>query len=474
MKLRLIKILAVVAVLVLLTLPAFGCKSSTTQTTAASSESTAASSETTQATTQTTAAAETTSGEPIKLVFWWWGEQEAPGLEKWLKETVDLYQKAHPNITIETVLQSTDTLISAFKSAAAAQQGPDLQYFWGGIFTIEDAWAGNIVPVSDYIPEDELKHYYTSYEQEYDGKIWGAVWYTVPNPIVYNKQIFKDAGLDPENFPKTWDEFIKACKAIKDKGIVPLSVGGKDGFGGAWLASYIGIQNYSSPAELMAPAVGKAKYTDEKYAAWWTKLAELRDNQYINKDYNSLEFYQAQDNFKKGQAGMTLTVGSGAVDFVKTMGVDKVGVSTFPAWGSGKYAGPLQLSSQTVGITSWTKYPKECADFIMFMHSPDRVNAMYKMSGAFPADDRFDQSLLSTDVEKTIVKLASQQVSPWGENYIPSQFDEQAYYSGVQEFFNGASPADMAKKCQDIIEKWQKEQPDSVKNFQKWYDSLTK
>lgn len=475
MKLKLIKVIALFAVLGLLLTLGFGCKIKTTETTAAQSTAaaTTAAAETTAAET-TKAAAETTSGEPVKLVFWWWGEQEAPGLEKWLKETVDLYQKAHPNITIETVLQATETLMSAFKSAAAAQQGPDLQYFWGGIFTIEDAWAGNIVPISDYIPADELKHYYTSYEQQFDGKTWGAVWYTVPNPIVYNKQIFKDAGLDPENFPKTWDEFLAACKAIQAKGIVPFSVGNKEGFAGAWLASYIGIQNLDSPADLMAPAIGKAKYTDEKYAAWWKRLAELRDNKYINKDINSLEFYQGQDNFKKGNAGFTLTVGSGAVDFVKTMGTDKVGIATMPVWGTGKYAGPLQLSSQTVGITSWSKYPKESADFIMFMHTPDRVNAMYKMSGAFPADDRFDPSLLSTDQEKKIAKLASENVSPWGENYIPSQFDEQAYYFGVQDFFNGKTPEDMAKKCQEIIEKWQKEQPDSVKNFEKWYASFTK
>ncbi|MHB8279578.1 MAG: hypothetical protein ACYDIA_18270, partial [Candidatus Humimicrobiaceae bacterium] len=76
--------------------------------------------------------------------------------------------------------------------------------------------------------------------------------------------------------------------------------------------------------------------------------------------------------------------------------------------------------------------------------------------------------------EKKIAKLASENVSPWGENYIPSQFDEQAYYFGVQDFFNGKTPEDMAKKCQEIIEKWQKEQPDSVKNFEKWYASFTK
>jgi len=462
---------SVIAVVFILAVTlSIGCKTTaTTETTAAATTAAV----TTAAAETTTTAAETTSGEPVKLVFWWWGEQEAPGLEKWLAETVDLYQKEHPNVTIETVLQATETLISAFKSAAAAQEGPDLQYFWGGIFTIEDAWAGSILPISDLVPADELKHYYTSYEQEYGGKTWGAVWYTVPNPVCYNKEIFTAAGLDPEKPPKTWDEFLEACKAIKAKGFVPLSVGNKEGFAGAWLASYVGIQNMNNAADLMAPTVSQAKYTDAKYAEWWTKLGELRDNEYINKDINSLEFYQGQDNFKKGQAGFTFTVGSGAVDFVKTMGADKVGIMTMPAWGSGALAGRLQLSSQTVGVTSWSKYPKEAADFIMFMHSPERVNAMYTASGAFPADDRFDTNLLNTAQEKEIASLAAGDVAPWGENYIPSQFDEQAYYFGVQEFFNGKTPAEMAQKCQELIEKWMQEQPDSVKNFESWYSSLT-
>jgi raffinose/stachyose/melibiose transport system substrate-binding protein len=55
------------------------------------------------------------SAEKIKLVVWWWGEQEAPGAQKFMDETVAKYQAAHPNVTIETVLQSTDTLIPSFQ-----------------------------------------------------------------------------------------------------------------------------------------------------------------------------------------------------------------------------------------------------------------------------------------------------------------------------------------------------------------------
>jgi multiple sugar transport system substrate-binding protein len=39
--------------------------------------------------------------------------------------------------------------------------------------------------------------------------------------IFYNKDIFKQAGLDPEKFPETREEFEKACDAIKKIGKIP-------------------------------------------------------------------------------------------------------------------------------------------------------------------------------------------------------------------------------------------------------------
>jgi len=71
---------------------------------------------------------------PVHLVVWWWGEQEAPGAQKWMDDTVATYQKLHPNVTIETVLQSTDSLIPAFTSAAAAKSGRISSTF-GAAFT---------------------------------------------------------------------------------------------------------------------------------------------------------------------------------------------------------------------------------------------------------------------------------------------------------------------------------------------------
>jgi raffinose/stachyose/melibiose transport system substrate-binding protein len=116
--------------------------------------------------------------EAITLNISWWGEQEAPGAQKWLEESMALYSKEHPNVTLKHVLQTTDGLIPSFEAAAAAQSGPDIQYFWGGIYSQQPGWDGNIAPISDYLSADELSHYINAeMEEGFQGKIWTAPWY---------------------------------------------------------------------------------------------------------------------------------------------------------------------------------------------------------------------------------------------------------------------------------------------------------
>ena len=56
-------------------------------------------------------------GQELKM--WWWGEQEAPGLKDWLKESIGQYQKRSGN-TITTTLQDTTDVVAGFQRASAA------------------------------------------------------------------------------------------------------------------------------------------------------------------------------------------------------------------------------------------------------------------------------------------------------------------------------------------------------------------
>jgi raffinose/stachyose/melibiose transport system substrate-binding protein len=403
---------------------------------------------------------------PVHLTMWWWGEQEAAGAKRWLADTVKLYEQKHPNVTIKTVLQTTDGLVPAFKAAAAAKKGPDIQYFWGGIWSLEDAWAGNTKAVSDYIPMSELKHYLNIREDTYKGKVWTAPWYVQPSfPVLYRKDVLAKAGVKP---PQNWSQLLAACTTLQAKGIIPMAGGIKDGWFGGWLYSLLGAQNLHSVGDLLAAVAGSKKFTDPEFAGWWQRLQDMRDHKCWNNDINSQQLYQGQQEWANGKAAMTITAGSDVKKFVEQVGVSKVGVMAMPAWSHGPYAGKLGATSQTVGITAWTKYPEVDADFIMFMHSQGRMNAWFKITGAFPADDRFKTSQITLPQQKQMFGMV-RNGAPYLENFIPTELDSKANFGEAQLLLGGSINAQQAADATEkIAQRIRLTQRSAISNFKAW------
>jgi len=394
------------------------------------------------------------AAEKIKLVVWWWGEQEAPGAQKWMDEAV---------------LQSTDTLIPAFQAAAAAKEGPDIQYFWGGVWTLESVWAGALIPLDDLIPAEERAHYINNFERTFEGKQYGIGWYLSGNPFVYNPKLFEQAGLSVTDLPDTWDELKAACTKLNEAGIIPIAGGLKDGWFGGWLFSIIGRQPHDSEKAFMEASVGQSKFTDPQFAEWWSRLKELIDAGCWNKDINSLDYQQGQDLFVQGKAAMIFGNDTFLKGWADVIGWDQIGVMPVPKYGSGKLADTYVVTAQGWGITSWSKYPKQAADFLMFMHTPERLNAWFQYTGVFPADDRLDTSLITIPQLKQIFEWDTTRSGPNLENFIPSMLDEQSNFAGVQLLFAGEkTPEELAQMAEEVIAKWREQNPDAVKNFELW------
>jgi len=403
---------------------------------------------------------------PVKLTMWWWGDQEAAGMKNFVADSVQKYEAEHPNITIDTVLQSTDNLMPNFAAAAKAKQGPDIEYRWGGIWNLQDAWDGNLAAVSDYIPQDELAHYLNASEDTSGGKVWTAPWYVQPSfPVLYRKDILKDAGV---TVPTNWDEFLAACDTLNSKGITPIAGGVKDGWFGGWLYSIMGSQSLTSIDDLKEAVVGDKKFTDPEFAEWWSRLQEMIDHKCWNDDIGSQELYQAQQTWVDGKSAMTISAGTEVGNFVKKVGVDKVGVMAMPAYGDGIGAGKLGSTSQTLGISSWSPHKQEAADFIMYLHTPERLAAFYKATGALPADDRFDSSSITVPQVKDLFDM-SKDGSPYLENFIPTDLDSKGNFEGVQLMFAGSESAqEAAANMEKEMDRIRTIQPDLIDNFKEW------
>jgi len=413
------------------------------------------------------------TGQKGALNVWWWGEQEAAGMKGWMNSTVAAYNKSGRDKLgqVKAVLQQSDTLYTAFRTAAAAKTGPDIQYFWGGTQALEDVWAGRVAPLDGALPKSLIERVPKDSRREtyWDGHQWGLPFYELNTAFAYNKKMFERAGLDPENPPTTWDDFIAALAALKKSGVTPFGAGFKDAYLGGWLVSYFGQQEFDSVEDAIAPFRGDVEYSGEKYFGWLDRVKELIDKGYFNDDVLSLDLYQGQQLFETGKAAITNSAQPQIVGFERELGSDTVGVMLAPVWGTGKLAKSFPGASQVLTMTSFSHKEDRSAKFLEYIREPAMMKAMYDACGAIAPDSKFDNAWLTSNTDKRMAELKTQMPSFWFQYYYPFPFENNGVTPAVQQLFQpGGTIAAGQKMLTDSISKWKKQQASEVRAYKKW------
>ena len=409
-----------------------------------------------------------------EVTYWFWGESDIPGIDKWMNDMVAKYQNLHPKVKINIVPQSSDTLIGAFNLAAQSKSGPDVDTQWATLPTLTPYWNGNVTPISDLVPASETKHWLNTSENTVGGKIVAMPLYIMGIPLVWNKTLFKQAGLDPTKPPTTWDELLADCAALKSHGITPIAMGNKDGFFGAWMLSIFGKQALGSLNDWKTAVAGTSKFSDtsagkmvkDLYAA----IDTLVKKGYLNSDISSLTLTQGWQIFPQGKAAMSFTTDGNVQAWGKALGKENVGVAYPPQWGNGALADTYDVTqSSDEFIASWSKNQETAATFLAWLHDPDNMKALYTQTGAFPADDRFPVDAISDPLAQQLFKLDTGKQSNWLENYIPTMVDTNADIPAGQMVVSGSGNPDAALALWDnVINQWRQQQPAEYQQFQDW------
>ncbi|CAB4756022.1 unannotated protein [freshwater metagenome] len=421
-------------------------------------------------TSTSSAAFKTADANTGKLVYWFWGESDIPGSTAWMQDAIKRYQAIHKGLTIELVPQNSDTLQGAFETTAQSKSGPDIAMQWATLPVLTPVWRGQVASLKGLVPPAEMANWLNTSENVSGGESWAMPLYLLGQPFVWNKALFKKAGLDPNKGPKTWKEFLATCAALKKAGITPVVVGDKDGFFGSWFQGTIGTQNLNSVKELQDVYAGKAKFTDSKYSDYLTKLAELKAKGYINSDVTSIDLTQGWQAFAQKKGAMTWTTDGNVATWIKAgMGAD-LGVQSVPKVGTGKLAS-FYTATQSISayITSWSKNKQAAANFLVWLHQPENVKSWYTTTGSFPADKRFSASLIKDPVMKALYKLNTQPNQLWAQNYAPPQVDSQGLQPAAQGVLAGTSTAKQAAAAiQKAIDAWRTQQPKDLAAYKKW------
>ena len=410
-------------------------------------------------------------GGDTTLTVWYWGEQEIPGYADYMTEIVKRYEAANDGIKVDAVLQESDTLYSAFRTAESAGAGPDLQFFWGGALALEDAWLGNLTPVDEFITAEQMKDILPSALEEthWDGKQWGIPAYQTVMSVTYNKKMMADAGLDPENPYSTWDEFMAACEALKQAGYVPWGAGLKDGWFCGWWAFLLGSQNLDSMSDLIDAVIGDANYADMKYSEWVYRYQDMLDKGYFNDDIQSLDFYQGQQLVENSMAAMSFFAHAYADTIEDAMGSDTIGFAPIPIYGNGALKDSFTAQTHVYTMPKSGGNREIAADFMLFLHEPDNMKLLYEKTFAFMPNKNFDESWAMTAIDKTVFKWKESLPEVSYQWFYPPMFEEEGIIPIIQNLTAGLeTPESAAVKLNDTLEKWREQTPDQLEAFKKW------
>lgn len=157
-----------------------------------------------------------TGEEQVKLI--WWDQEHQENYWPSLRKLIKKYESLNPNIRIE--LQPFYGELTDYETkiivSLKAGKGPDIL---GNHDVAADRYvkAAFVVPAPDYFAEYVREQAINEGVLEgavYGGKVYGAPLSGDWQNLFYNKNMFQEAGLDPNKPPVTWDEAIEHAKKL--------------------------------------------------------------------------------------------------------------------------------------------------------------------------------------------------------------------------------------------------------------------
>jgi len=393
-------IVVVVASMLLINI---GCKEQTPATTTA----------------ETTAAEETTVAteqEPITLRMFHYA---GGGTDFW-NNINDSFMKEFSSIRIEQEVGDPGTYHQKLGGYVTVGDGPDLVIMEAGLSTMK--YKDTLIDLEDKfgdIINDVVGFdiYYSDFDSSKE--LLAIPVASNGHMVYYNKTVFKEAGLDPENPPKTWAEMDKAIKAIKAVGKEGIALGGKE-YGNYWLWSALMNETMTKDEHL-----GLYKGTTK-----WNE-GSLADVIYLFEDMYKKGWFvegaaltsvtpEAQDMFINGDAAFFVSLLGDAFNWKiwgDSMGYENFGVMKLPQIEQdnplkGVGPGPLADSVPVWGsyawaITKWSKNPDAAVTYLKYLLRSDVQERFVLEGGFFPNNlEGFDVSKVSAPQFATLVDWA--------------------------------------------------------------------
>jgi len=158
------------------------------------------------------------------------GGHGGPGYEEWWRQLVTEFEQKY-GIDVEYQIIGFEVYWDKLVAAFEAGTPPDVALADLGGWVPAFADKGWLEPLDKYLATWEgTKQIWPNLWEAvtYKGVRYGVPWYCDCRVLLYHKELFKKAGLEPNKPPRTWDELLEYAKKLTDpkKGIYGYGVSG--------------------------------------------------------------------------------------------------------------------------------------------------------------------------------------------------------------------------------------------------------
>lgn len=350
--------------------------------------------------------ASTLASAKEKIIFW---HAMGGNFQPTLNKIVEEYNKSQDKVEVEALYQgSYQEALNKFKSVQGTDKAPALIQL-NEISTEYMYNSGAITPMQEFVKkdnydltklEDTLINYYTI-----NGTLYSMPFNSSASILLYNKDAFKEVGLDPEKAPKSYKELAEAAKKLTK---------GTERYGfamimDAWFIEQLLANENTLYVNEENGRAGKSPtavaYNGEKIKTIFNWLNDMyHDN--TATSYGK-EYQNTRAAFLSGKVSMYIDSSAGIQQLTELANFE-IGSAYVPSE-NGEFTG-VPIGGASLWITNSVSDEKQAAawDFVKYAVSKESQALWASSTGYYSVNkEAYDLDLLKKDLEKTPQKLVA-------------------------------------------------------------------
>ncbi|OZG68644.1 ABC transporter substrate-binding protein [Bifidobacterium eulemuris] len=402
-------------------------------------------------------ASDTNADGQVEIVMWH-NSTTGDGKQFW-EDAAAAFEEENPNVTIKIEAIQNEDMDGKLQTALQdPDSAPDIFLARGGQKLRDVVEAGQAMDLTDKISDTVKTQMATALDADtIDGKIYGIPQSVLPGGMWYSKDLFAQAGITET--PTTWDEFKTVVQKLKDAGITPIAVGGKDAWPAAHWWYWFALRECS--AETFEQAQSDKDFSDKCWTRTGDDVQELIDLDAFNEGYLTTPAQQGASSsaglLANHMAAMEL-MGGWEPGVVRDLTPDQtdmedLGYFAFPTIDGGEGdESAIMGGSDGMSVGAWA--PDEAVDFLNFVSEKEWQEKYAEAFSTIPASVEA-QEVVTNEALKQVLDVYNNasSVSMWLDTVFGQNIGN-ALNEGVVNMMAGQGTAeDIVKGVEDAAAK---------------------